>query len=884
MARIIKFIGVPEHFNRPWQLAIERGAFLDADIDVQWTVEKGGTGAMVQAVLSGVQDVAVALTEGIVSAIISNQATVPMRYCGEYVTSPLRWMVATGFDRPFTSVADVGRLALNENGSIKISVSRLGSGSHLMAYLLALREGWPADKLTFVVHRDLRTMRRGVVEGDADLFMWEWFMTKPFCDAAELKAIGWIDTPWHCFGFVARQEWLDDPAHRRLLQDTAAVLFQSARDFLLHEDASCEEITAHFGLSLEDAHSWMRTVSYAQSGVAFASDAEEDGVTTPTAATLVKSNEAGTADNYHLPTGSPLVVPKAMIAHCMEVLVQVGVLPRGPRKAGSGSISGYEVEDVVDGRVCTILDTPAPSAVLQLIKEAVAENMTPSSQEQEGDDGVVDGRAGWERLVPSVSIASLQLEAAAAAAAAHTDYAHHHGRQLRSPASKPRPTTPKAPGSSGRHHRASSTASSTGHAGSFEVSRPLTFNDAAGAAVEGGQVAMSAVEGDDGTGMGRTGDFISPSPNTTYTVSHAGYPYPPNTTVDDDDDDEDEEAGDEHELQATTSRGGAAGRGSFSAPSSRFRSSYPQPRLSRSSSTTADPGDMTARVDAYNSSGGSGGIGLDVRLPLPAPSSSVTSPARVVSSRYDRPVLLPGGIGGPPPRPNSKDIQVSDADKEDGAATAAPGADQQGELAARDIFTSHLPASFGAAHATVRARSSSVASTGSSVVGAGEGAFSGSGSLNTPPIWASPGGFGAGQPYSASASASSAAGGGAAGSWRMKSTDAVSESDTAAYSQWKGKKAAALAVIFGHLNAYGGLDENAGPGGHVHGEVIPFGLAPSRLSHSHGRDSTPNTATGDGQAQVPAQYQRGQYADNGNGGDGAPRKAWHVQGVLVDIG
>lgn len=32
----IRIGGVPEHFNLPWHLAIEDGAFKEAGIDLQW--------------------------------------------------------------------------------------------------------------------------------------------------------------------------------------------------------------------------------------------------------------------------------------------------------------------------------------------------------------------------------------------------------------------------------------------------------------------------------------------------------------------------------------------------------------------------------------------------------------------------------------------------------------------------------------------------------------------------------------------------------------------------------------------------------------------------------------------------------------------------------
>jgi sulfonate transport system substrate-binding protein len=43
--------GVPEHFNLPWHLAIERGLFTKNGVEVEWTDIPNGTGAMVISIL-----------------------------------------------------------------------------------------------------------------------------------------------------------------------------------------------------------------------------------------------------------------------------------------------------------------------------------------------------------------------------------------------------------------------------------------------------------------------------------------------------------------------------------------------------------------------------------------------------------------------------------------------------------------------------------------------------------------------------------------------------------------------------------------------------------------------------------------------------------------
>ena len=67
----IKIAGVPEHFNLPWHLCLESGAFAKESIDLQWTNVPEGTGKLCPMLRSGETDMAVILTEGIVKDIVA---------------------------------------------------------------------------------------------------------------------------------------------------------------------------------------------------------------------------------------------------------------------------------------------------------------------------------------------------------------------------------------------------------------------------------------------------------------------------------------------------------------------------------------------------------------------------------------------------------------------------------------------------------------------------------------------------------------------------------------------------------------------------------------------------------------------------------------------
>ncbi|MFT4831803.1 MAG: sulfonate transport system substrate-binding protein, partial [Psychroserpens sp.] len=117
--KTVKIIGVPEHFNFPWHLAIEEGAFEARGIDLQWVDIPEGTGKMCQMLQDGATDLAIILTEGIVKSIVEGN---PVKIVQKYIESPLLWGIHVGAKSKYKHINDL------EN--TKAAISRYGSGSH----------------------------------------------------------------------------------------------------------------------------------------------------------------------------------------------------------------------------------------------------------------------------------------------------------------------------------------------------------------------------------------------------------------------------------------------------------------------------------------------------------------------------------------------------------------------------------------------------------------------------------------------------------------------------------------------------------------------------------------------------------------------------------
>lgn len=187
--------GVPEHFNRPITQAIKRGEFVKAGVNVRFKSQPGGTGAMVKAVVNEEADVVIALTEGLVAALVKEHGD-SLVLVGNYVVSPLVWAI--------TAAGSCEQETIDQMSVSRVAVSRMGSGSHLMAFLLAEREKW-AKTPEFVVLRDYARMRAGLNQGTADILLWEQAMQAPFVSSGELSRVGELESPWPCFMMCARK-------------------------------------------------------------------------------------------------------------------------------------------------------------------------------------------------------------------------------------------------------------------------------------------------------------------------------------------------------------------------------------------------------------------------------------------------------------------------------------------------------------------------------------------------------------------------------------------------------------------------------------------------------------------------------------------------------
>ena len=248
--KTVKIIGVPEHFNLPWHLAIEEGAFEEKGIDLQWTDVPEGTGRMCQLLEGEETDLAIILTEGLVKSITEGNTA---KIVQEFIATPLRWGIYVASKSTYRALEDLK--------GAKAAISRFGSGSHLMAYVNAQKQGWDTDSLQFEVINNLEGAVNGLTLGQADYFMWEHFTTKPLVDNETFRRLGDCPTPWPCFVIAATDKFI--AAEKGLLKHILETINLYTAEF--KSIPSIDRTLANrYEQQLQDIQEWLTMTRWSQ--------------------------------------------------------------------------------------------------------------------------------------------------------------------------------------------------------------------------------------------------------------------------------------------------------------------------------------------------------------------------------------------------------------------------------------------------------------------------------------------------------------------------------------------------------------------------------------------------------------------------------------------
>lgn len=243
----LRISGVPEHFCLPWMLCLEE----DKSIDVIFSDAPGGTGQMMASLLEGEVDVVISLTEGTIMFQERHQDVIEV--VSVYVESPLQWGVHLRGNSGYVTQDDIP-------SSVRIAISRFGSGSHLMAYVFAEKMGWDVGSLKFVAVGGLSGALKAFEEDSVDLFLWDTYMTSGLVEQGVLKRVGVMPSPWPCF-VVATTKSVLEKRREELLSILSTV---SKRALAMPNDQGIiDRLCTKYRLSPENAITWLKTTKFA---------------------------------------------------------------------------------------------------------------------------------------------------------------------------------------------------------------------------------------------------------------------------------------------------------------------------------------------------------------------------------------------------------------------------------------------------------------------------------------------------------------------------------------------------------------------------------------------------------------------------------------------
>ncbi len=243
MSNEIKIGGVTEHFNLPWNLAAEQNKFQKAGLDLNWKFFPGGTGVMTEALRTGELDLAILLTEGFISAAAKG---LKAKIVKEYITSPLGWGIFTGAKSQFYSVYN--RLPK------KYAISKLGSGSHLMALIHAEQRGEKISGEDLIEIKSMDGAMSSLSKNETQIFYWEKYTTKPFVEDGTVRMVGEFSAPWSSFLIVARDNVLQ--TKRSAIQKILKVINEESAHFV-SSPQTVRLLQERFKLSEADAYTWL---------------------------------------------------------------------------------------------------------------------------------------------------------------------------------------------------------------------------------------------------------------------------------------------------------------------------------------------------------------------------------------------------------------------------------------------------------------------------------------------------------------------------------------------------------------------------------------------------------------------------------------------------
>ncbi|ODV80274.1 uncharacterized protein CANTADRAFT_21514 [Suhomyces tanzawaensis NRRL Y-17324] len=247
---------IPEHFSTPLFFAIQQKYF---SFNIELTPVIEGSGRLINLLNANEVDIAIGLTEAFVADIAKGNEP-SYKLVDTYVESPLCWAISTGFNRENLTSA-------SQLEGKTIGVSRIGSGSYVMSFVLAHDLKFQKPFAGYPTLSNFKNLRDSVnlkyteePEKNSDAFMWEHFTSKKYYDNNEIKKIGEIYTPWPSWVINSNAQLLESKPE--MIKEFVAGLNKGIEYFNNNHEEAIEFISNNLDYSAEDAREWIKTVKF----------------------------------------------------------------------------------------------------------------------------------------------------------------------------------------------------------------------------------------------------------------------------------------------------------------------------------------------------------------------------------------------------------------------------------------------------------------------------------------------------------------------------------------------------------------------------------------------------------------------------------------------
>ncbi|WP_339870302.1 ABC transporter substrate-binding protein [uncultured Algoriphagus sp.] len=247
--KTLRITGVPEHFNFPWKKVVAAQPFEKEGITLQWMDESRGSGQMNSDLREDKTELAIVLTESFLKDFEDGN---PSKMIGFHIISPLIWGIHISGKSPVNSLGEII--------DPTFLISRVGSGSQLMSYVLAKREGWNTENLDFKIVNNLPGALEVMQAEKPEMFLWEKYTTKPWVDSNEMKRIGEVPSPWPCFAIIATNKALAEFGD--LIIRLRDMVYQESLS-LQTSATAIEAISEKYELNAADVKAWFAQTSWA---------------------------------------------------------------------------------------------------------------------------------------------------------------------------------------------------------------------------------------------------------------------------------------------------------------------------------------------------------------------------------------------------------------------------------------------------------------------------------------------------------------------------------------------------------------------------------------------------------------------------------------------